>query len=75
MKKVSIIIPFFKGQNYIVEAVEGFQKEPTCFFGFETCPMDDHCSMHEVWAASQDEMIKVLSKTKLIDVKFDNINI
>jgi len=59
----------------IVEAVEAFQKEPTCFFGFETCPMDDHCSMHEVWAASQDEMIKILSKTKLIDVKFDNIKI
>jgi len=53
----------------IVDAVEGFKKEPSCFFGFETCPLDERCAMHDVWAASQDEMIKILSKTRLIDLK------
>jgi len=58
----------------IVEAVEGFQKEPSCFFGFETCALDNPCEIHDVWAASQDEIIKILSKTKLIDLKLKTKN-
>jgi len=53
----------------IVDAVEGFNNEPYCFFGFDTCPLDDHCAMHDVWAEAQNEVIKILSKTKLIDLK------
>ncbi|MGE5430767.1 MAG: RrF2 family transcriptional regulator [Syntrophomonadaceae bacterium] len=49
----------------IIEAVEGFKKEPTCFFGFEECIHSNPCAMHEVWAKSQNEIIKVLSTTTL----------
>lgn len=49
----------------IIEAVEGFKKEPTCFFGFGECIHPSPCAMHEVWAKSQNEIIKVLSTTSL----------
>ena len=52
----------------IIEAVEGFQKEPSCFFGFETCILDNPCAMHDVWSESQKSMINILSKTKLSDL-------
>ena len=58
----------------IVEAVEGFQKEPSCFFGFETCILDDPCAMHDIWASSQNEIIKILSKTRLTDLKLKTKN-
>jgi len=67
-KKVDIIFI-----SDIVDAVEGFKKEPYCFFGFDTCPLDERCAMHDVWEEAQNEVIKILSKTKLIDLKTKNI--
>lgn len=58
----------------IIDAVEGFKKEPSCFFGFETCALDAPCVMHDVWSASQEELIKLLSTTRLIDLKNKNLN-
>lgn len=58
----------------IIEAVEGFKKEPSCFFGFEKCALDDPCAMHDVWSASQEELIKILSTTRLLDLKNKNLN-
>jgi len=57
----------------IIDAVEGFSKTPSCFFGFEKCALDDLCTMHDVWSASQQELIKVLSTTSLMDLKNNNI--
>lgn len=53
----------------IIEAVEGFQSEPSCFFGFEKCILDDPCAMHDVWSESQKNLINILSRTKLSDLK------
>jgi Rrf2 family protein len=49
----------------IIEAVEGFQNTPTCFFGFGKCALDNPCAMHEVWAKSQIDLINTLSSTSL----------
>lgn len=49
----------------IIEAVEGFKTEPTCFFGFGQCINTTPCTMHDIWEKSQTDMIKVLSTTKL----------
>jgi Rrf2 family protein len=58
----------------IIEAVEGFKKEPTCFFGFEKCALENPCAMHDVWTASQKNLIKVLSSTRLVDLINKNPN-
>lgn len=49
----------------IIEAVEGFNPEPTCFFGFGDCVRQTPCAMHDVWAKNQMSMIKTLSTMKL----------
>ncbi|MBX3006996.1 MAG: Rrf2 family transcriptional regulator [Melioribacteraceae bacterium] len=54
--------------SQIVDAVEGFRTEPICFFGFSECLLDHPCHMHDVWAKSQNETIKVLSSTSLFDL-------
>ncbi|HEX2869447.1 MAG TPA: Rrf2 family transcriptional regulator [Ignavibacteriales bacterium] len=49
----------------VIEAVEGFKREPTCFFGFGECIHTSPCAMHDVWAKSQNDIIRVLSNTSL----------
>lgn len=58
----------------IIEAVEGFKKEPSCFFGFEKCALENPCAMHEVWSKSQHDLIKVLSSTRLVDLINKNLS-
>jgi Rrf2 family protein len=53
----------------IVEAVEGLKEEVSCFFGFEKCALDKPCSMHNSWSKTHDNIIKLLKKTKLSDLK------
>jgi len=52
----------------IIDAVEGFRKEPGCFFGFDTCALDNPCSMHDIWTRSQKDFINMLNKTRLSDL-------
>ena len=49
----------------IIDAVEGFRKEPSCFFGFEKCALDNPCAMHEIWTRSQKDLISMFNKTRL----------
>ena len=58
----------------IIDAVEGFKKEPSCFFGFEKCALENPCAMHDVWVTSQQELIKVLSTTRLVDLINKKLN-
>jgi Rrf2 family protein len=52
----------------IIEAVEGLKQEQACFFGFGSCPFDNLCAMHHVWARSHKALMKVFSKTRLSDL-------
>jgi Rrf2 family protein len=52
----------------IIEAVEGFSKTTTCFFGFGKCALNEPCAMHAFWEKSQKELIKKLSSTPLSDI-------
>jgi Rrf2 family protein len=49
----------------IVEAVEGLNSFNRCVMGFDECPFDNKCAMHETWEESRDNMIKVLKSTTL----------
>lgn len=53
----------------IVEAVEGLKDEVSCFFGFEKCALDRPCSMHNVWNETHHNILNLLKKTKLSDLK------
>jgi Rrf2 family protein len=52
----------------IIDAVEGFQRQPACLFGFDPCPLDNPCAMHHVWAQAHQNLVTALSKTRLSDL-------
>lgn len=52
----------------IIDSIEGFKREPICFFGFEKCLLSSPCAMHDVWANLQLELVKTLSTTRLYDL-------
>jgi Rrf2 family protein len=49
----------------IIAAVQGFVKEPGCFFGLKKCRLAKPCIMHNVWAEQQHKIVYILSTTKL----------
>jgi Rrf2 family transcriptional regulator, iron-sulfur cluster assembly transcription factor len=52
----------------IIEAVEGFDRQPQCLFGFSACKLDQPCAMHERWARHQRAVVRTLSRATLADV-------
>jgi len=52
----------------IVEAVQGLDRQPQCFFGFSACALDEPCPMHDRWSRHQRAVIRTLSRTRLADI-------
>jgi cysteine desulfurase len=52
----------------IIEAVEGFDRQPQCLFGFSACKLDQPCAMHDRWARHQAAVVRTLSRATLADV-------
>jgi len=53
----------------VIDAVEGLEVFNTCMVGFEACPFDHTCPLHETWTETRENIVKVLSKTSLADFK------
>jgi len=49
----------------IIDSVEGLQVLGTCIMGFEKCPFNHTCAMHEVWEETRASILKVLNNTTL----------
>ena len=49
----------------IVDAVEGVEIMTKCIVGFEECPFDHQCAMHESWIEIRNNILKVLETTSL----------
>lgn len=54
--------------SQIIDAVEGFERVPSCFFGFKVCALDSPCALHDLWSGSQLTLIRALSTTRLSDL-------
>ena len=52
----------------IIEAVEGFDRQPQCLFGFAACKLDQPCAMHDRWARHQEAVVRTLTRATLADV-------
>jgi Rrf2 family protein len=52
----------------IIDAVEGFDRQPQCLFGFAECKLERPCAMHERWARHQRAVVRTLSKATLAEV-------
>ena len=56
----------------IVNATEDYSKENQCFFGFQECPLQNRCSMHNKLGEVRDQTKKKKKNTSLLDIKNDN---
>jgi Rrf2 family protein len=52
----------------IITALEGFNILNTCIVGFEKCPFDDKCPLHEQWQTTRNNVLKILRSTSLADL-------
>ncbi len=53
----------------IIDSVEGLDVFSTCIMGFEACPFDNKCAMHETWMETRDNIINILKTTSLEDFR------
>jgi len=53
----------------IIDSVEGLNVLGTCIMGLEKCPFNHTCAMHEVWAETRENILKVLNNTTLAQLK------
>lgn len=49
----------------IIDSVEGLDVLSKCIMGFEKCPFDHTCAMHEVWEDTRASILNVLNNTTL----------
>lgn len=56
----------------IVNITEDFTKENMCFFGFQECPLQNRCSLHDKWGEVRDKTFEILRNTTLQDLKIEN---
>jgi len=49
----------------IIDSVEGLDVLGTCIMGFEKCPFNHTCAMHEVWEDTRANILNVLNNTTL----------
>ena len=49
----------------ITEGLDGFNK---CVLGFQTCPFENKCAIHDLWDGSRNNIIKILRETSLANL-------
>ena len=52
----------------IINSMEGDEFLDTCILGFDKCPFDDHCALHNTWNDHRKSITKVLKNTSLADL-------
>jgi Rrf2 family protein len=53
----------------IIDSIEGLDVFSTCIMGFNECPFDNKCAMHETWMKTRDDIINILKSTSLADFR------
>jgi Rrf2 family iron-sulfur cluster assembly transcriptional regulator len=52
----------------IIESTDGLENLNQCILGFKSCPFNNECTMHDVWASTRAGILKVLKETSLADL-------
>lgn len=48
------------------------KNENLCFFGFQECPTQNRCAMHDKWGEVRNKTLEILKTTTLLDLKQEN---
>jgi Rrf2 family protein len=49
----------------ILEATDGLETLNRCLLGFNECPFDNQCAMHNAWEKTRSNIFKILKETSL----------
>ena len=49
----------------IIDAIDGLDSLQKCIMGYDQCPFDQSCAMHDIWDETRDNIIHVLKTTSL----------
>jgi Rrf2 family transcriptional regulator, iron-sulfur cluster assembly transcription factor len=52
----------------IIEVIEGLDGFYKCMLGFQECPFDNKCAIHNLWDESRNNILNILKKTSLADL-------
>jgi Rrf2 family protein len=52
----------------IIDCFEGLAAYDNCMIGFDPCPFDQKCHLHDFWESTRDRMIKKLKTTYISDL-------
>lgn len=52
----------------IIDATDGLESLNKCILGFNPCPFDQKCAMHQIWEETRNNILKVLKETSLTDL-------
>ena len=52
----------------IIAATDGLESLNQCILGFNKCPFDNQCPMHEIWESTRNSILKILKETSLADL-------
>jgi len=52
----------------IIEITEGLESFNICVLGFQTCPFDNKCAIHDLWEESRNNILKILKETSLANL-------
>lgn len=53
----------------IIDSVEGLNVLDTCIMGFNNCPFNNTCAMHEAWEEIRNNILNILNNTNLNQLK------
>ena len=56
----------------IIEAMEGLEGFNKCILGFQECPFDNKCAIHNQWDESRNNILKILKKTSLANLLIEH---
>jgi Rrf2 family nitric oxide-sensitive transcriptional repressor len=52
----------------IIDSTDGLESLKTCILGFNKCPFNNQCSMHDIWETTRNNILKILKDTSLADL-------
>jgi len=52
----------------IIEITEGLEGFNRCVLGFQKCPFENKCAIHDLWDDSRNNIMKILRETSLANL-------
>ena len=52
----------------VIEAMEGLEGFNKCILGFQECPFDNRCAIHNLWEESRNNILKIMKQTSLANL-------